>query len=58
MAKPRTRKMYAVVNKKNPRIDYLDMFRDTDIRIAKGEEIWEVEVKAVRVIKKRILKKK
>ena len=49
----RTIKLYAVVKKKNPRLQYLELYQDTDIKIQKDEDIYEVEVKAIRILKKK-----
>jgi len=54
--KPRPRKLYAVVSKVRPHISHLDIFADTDLKIDKTEEIWEVEVTAIRPIIKRTKK--
>lgn len=52
----RTLKLYAVVKKKKPRLQYLELYQDTDIKIQKDEEIYEVEVKAIRILKRKTKK--
>jgi len=51
--KPRPIKLYAVVNKKRPRLQYLELYKDTDIKTEKDEDIYEVEVKAIRILKRK-----
>lgn len=58
MSKPRPRKLYAVVTAKRPQITHLELYADTDITLGKEEELWEVEVKAIRTVHKRRAKKK
>lgn len=58
MAKPRPKKMYAIVNAKRPQITHLELYADTDVKVEKGEEMWEVEVRAIKVHKKRAKPKK
>ena len=51
MTKPRPIKLYAIVQKKKPRLEYLEIYKDTDIKIQKDEEIWEIEARAIKVHK-------
>ncbi len=39
-------KAYAIVNKKNPKLKFLDIFPTKDVNIAKDEKIIEVEIYA------------
>jgi len=43
--KARAIKAWAVVDKKNPKIDVMDIFKDKDIKCAKSEKIIRVEIK-------------
>lgn len=56
MSKPRPKKLYAIVKEKKPTIIYADLYQDTDVKVEKGEQMWEVEVRAVKVINKRAKK--
>lgn len=47
----KTLKLFAVVKKKNPRLQYLELYQDKDIKIQKDENIYEVEVKATKLLK-------
>jgi len=58
MSKPRPRKLYAVVKTNRPSITHLELYADTDMRLEKDEEMWEVEVRAIKVHKKRVKAKK
>lgn len=58
MAIPRPKKLYAVVGEKRPHITYQDLFQDTDVVLAKGEQLWEVEVRAIRKVHKKRAKTK
>lgn len=58
MAKPRPKKLYAIVKAKRPAITHLELYADTDVRVEKDEEMWEVEVRAVKVHKQRAKKKR
>lgn len=58
MSKPRPKKLYAVVKAKRPALSHLELYADTDMRIGKDEEIWQVEVRAVKVHKTRAKKKR
>ena len=52
----RTIKLFAVVKKKNPRLQYLELYQDKDIKIQKDEDIYEVEVKAIKLLKRKTKK--
>lgn len=58
MAKPRPKRLYAVVDAQKPRLGLMELYSDTDITLAKGEALWEVEVKAIREVHKRRVQKK
>lgn len=51
MSKPRPKKLYAVVSEKRPSITYMELYQDTDVKLEKGEAMWEVEVKAIKCVK-------
>lgn len=50
MKKPRTIKAVAVVDKENPKINFNDIFRDTDVTMTKGERKCIVEIKFIKYI--------
>jgi len=56
MSKPRPKRMYAIVKTKSPTIRYTELYQDTDVKVERDEEMWEVEVTAVKVINKRAKK--
>lgn len=51
MATIRPIKLYAVVSKKKPRLSYLDIFQDRDVKMTKDEELWEIEVKPIKRVR-------
>lgn len=56
MSKPRPKILYAIVNTKRPTITHLELYADTDVKVEKGEEMWQVEVRAIKVHKARAKK--
>ena len=57
MAKPRIKKLYAVVNQRGT-IEALEMYDDPDVKIEDGESLWIVEVKPVKLLKTKRKKRK
>jgi len=53
MSKPRPKILYAIVKAKRPTITHLELYADTDVKVEKDETLWEIEVRAIRIINKR-----
>lgn len=51
MSKPRPKKLYAVVKAKRPAMTHLELYGDRDVKIGKDEEMWEVEVRAMKRVR-------
>lgn len=58
MAKPRPKILYAIVKAGSPTISNLELYADTDVKVEKGEEMWQVEVRAIKVHNQRAKKKR
>lgn len=58
MSKPRPKILYAIVKAKRPTITHLELYADTDVKVERDEEMWQVEVRAIKVHKARAKKKR
>lgn len=58
MSKPRPKILYAIVKAKRPTITHLELYADTDVKVERDEEMWQVEVRAIKVHKVRAKKKR
>lgn len=58
MSKPRPKILYAIVKAGRPTISHLELYGDTDVKVEKGEEMWQVEARAIKVHNQRAKKKR